>query len=173
MLQKYFWDPFMGVELVLHVDDFLVLGEEQDLTSSNQKLKEVYELKRKSLEVTSRTKMREHLGNALFVEWSLEATKSMFRSCVQCTRTEPCKALSSPMTLEDCTDDDWLAVCISQGPPDLSAAACQLATKMQKPTEHDWERLHRVQVRERLLAVRCLLPSATRGEWEREAHHGR
>ena len=80
---------------------------------------------------------------------------------------ETCKPVNSPMTAEDFKDDDRkkteaqrkvlpqstarlyrrgtaLAVYMSQNRPDLSAAACQLATRMQEPTEYDWERLKRL-----------------------------
>ena len=40
-----FWNPSTGVELVLHVDDFLVVGEEQALQDLTDKLQTVYELK--------------------------------------------------------------------------------------------------------------------------------
>ena len=40
-----FWNPSTGVELVLHVDDFLVVGEEQALQDLKEKLQAVYELK--------------------------------------------------------------------------------------------------------------------------------
>ena len=39
-----FWNPSTGVELVLHVDDFLVVGEEQVLQDLKDKLQAVYEL---------------------------------------------------------------------------------------------------------------------------------
>ena len=80
---------------------------------------------------------------------------------------ETCKPVNSPMTAEDFKDDDRkkteaqlkvlpqgaarlyrrgtaLAVYMSQDRPDLSAAACQLATRMQEPTEYDWERLEAI-----------------------------
>ena len=80
---------------------------------------------------------------------------------------ETCKPVNSPMTAEDFKDDDRmkmeaqlevlpqgaarlyrrgtaLAVYMSQDRPDLSAAACELATRMQDPTEYDWERLKRL-----------------------------
>ena len=82
-------------------------------------------------------------------------------------RMETCKPVNSPMTAEDFKDDDRkkteaqlkvlpqgaarlyrrgtaLAVYMSQDRPDLSAAACQLAARMQEPTEYDWERLKRL-----------------------------
>ena len=64
-----FWNPSTGVELVLHVDDFLVVGEEQALHDLKEKLQAVYELK----------------AVVLFVGrsgvWSWRATRSMFRNC--------------------------------------------------------------------------------------------
>ena len=80
---------------------------------------------------------------------------------------ETCKPVNSPMTAEDFKDDDRkkteaqlkvlpqgaarlyrrgtaFAVYMSQDRQDLSAAACQLATRMQEPTEYDWERLKRL-----------------------------
>ena len=75
--------------------------------------------------------------------------------------------MNTPMTAEDYKDDDSkktdfqrreltvaeaklyrrgtaLCVYISQDRGDISAATCQLATRMATPTEYDWERLKRV-----------------------------
>ena len=83
-----------------------------------------------------------------------------------CQETKGAPPMFSPMTAEDFKDDDRkkteaqmkvllqgtaglcrrgtaLAVYMSQDRPDFSAAACQLATRMQGPTEYDWERLKR------------------------------
>ena len=39
------WNLSIGVELVLHVNDFLVVGEEQALQNLKEKLQAAYELK--------------------------------------------------------------------------------------------------------------------------------
>ena len=97
----------------------------------------------------------------------MEGNEKHVQELLRCTGMETCKPVNSPMTAEDFKDDDRkkteaqlkvlpqgaarlyrrgtaLAVYMSQDRPDLSAAACQLATRMQEPTEYDWERLKRL-----------------------------
>ena len=97
----------------------------------------------------------------------LEGNEKHVQELLRCTGMETCKPVNSPMTAEDFRDDDRkkteaqlkvlpqgaarlyrrgtaLAVYMSQDRLDLSAAACQLATRMQEPTEYDWERLKRL-----------------------------
>ena len=159
------------VEITLHVDDFLVVGEEEHLMELKAALEKVYKLKGKVLGPDEGdSKEGVYLGRRIYWrEWGieLEGNPKHIQELLKTTGMESCKPVSSPMTAEDYKDDDSkktdlqrreltgaeaklyrrgtaLCVYISQDRGDISAATCQLATRMQTPTEYDWERLKRV-----------------------------
>ena len=108
---RVFWNPSAGVELVLHVDDFLVVGEEQALEDLKERLKAVYELKATIIgEGQSRPKGRNLSRVVLFVGrsgvWSWRANEKHVQELWRCTGMETCKPVNSPMTAEDFKDDD-------------------------------------------------------------------
>ena len=97
----------------------------------------------------------------------MEGNPKHIQELLKTSGMESCKSVNTPMTAEDYKDDDFkktdfqrreltvaeaklyrrgtaLCVYISQDRGDISAATCQLATKMATPTEYDWERLKRV-----------------------------
>ena len=95
-------------------------------------------------------------------DWGLklEGTENRAQNPSICTGMWTRRLVNSPMTAEDFKDDDWkkteaqqkvlpvgaarpdprgtaLAFYMSQGLPHLSAAACQLATRVQEPIADD------------------------------------
>ena len=80
------WNPSTPVELVLHVDDLLVVGEEQALQDLKEKLQAVYELKATIIgEGKADRKEGTYLGRNYSLAgvgfWCWRATRSMFRNC--------------------------------------------------------------------------------------------
>ena len=102
-----FWNPSTGVQLVLHVDDSLVVGEEQALQDKLQALHELKatiigwgEADRKEGNCPGRT--------IRWQEWclELEGNEKHVQELLRCTGMETCKPVNSPMTAEDFKDDD-------------------------------------------------------------------
>ena len=82
-----FWNPSTGVELVLHVDDFLVVGEEQALQDLKEKLQAVYELKATIIgEGTADRKEGTYLGRT--IRWqSLQLRAQRTLGWLTCSRS--------------------------------------------------------------------------------------
>ena len=80
-----FWNPTTGVELVLHVDDFLVGGEEQALQVLTDKSQAVYELKATIIRWVEVDRKEGTLQVVLYVGrsgvWNSRTTRSVFRNC--------------------------------------------------------------------------------------------
>ena len=88
-----FWHPSTGVALVLHVDDFLVSGEEQALQDLKDKVQAVHEL------------------TATSIGWGeagsgFEGNEKHVQELLRCTGMETGLHVNSPMTAEDFKDDD-------------------------------------------------------------------
>ena len=66
--------PSTGIEMVLHVDDFLVVGEEQALQDLKEKLQAVYELKATIIGGSKAVRKEgTYLGRTIrWQEWGLE-----------------------------------------------------------------------------------------------------
>ena len=159
------------VEITLHADDFLVMGEEEHPLELKTALEKVYKLKGKVLGPDEDdSKEGVYLGRRLqWCDWGIEmeGNPKHIQELLKTTGVESCKSVNTPMTAEDYKDDDSkktdfqrreltvaeaklyrrgtaLCVYISQDRGDISAATCQLATRFSTPTEYDWERLKRV-----------------------------
>ena len=88
------------VELVLHVDDFLVVGEEQALQDLTDKLQAVYELKATIIGWGEADGNEEtYLGCTVsWHEWglALEVNEKHAQELLRCTGMETCKPVNSP-----------------------------------------------------------------------------
>ena len=104
------WNPSTGVEMVLHVDDFLFVGEEQALQDLKEQLQAVYELKATIIggDKADRKEGTYQGRTIRWQEWSLEleGNEKHAQELLRCTGMETCKPVNSPMTAEDFKDDD-------------------------------------------------------------------
>ena len=98
------------VEITLHVDDFLVLGEEEHLLELSKALEKVYKLKGKVLGPDEGdSKEGVYLGRRLqWCDWGIEmeGNSKHIQELLKTTGMESCKSVNTPMTAEDCKDDD-------------------------------------------------------------------
>ena len=91
----------------MHVDDFLVVGEEQALQDLKEKLQAVYELKATIIgEGKADRKEGTYLGRTIRWQVELEGNEKHVQEQLRCTGMETCKPVNSPMTAEDFKDDD-------------------------------------------------------------------
>ncbi len=156
------------IELSVHVDDLLAVGEEGHLVWMEAELKKVYDL-RSMLLGPGRGDVKEakYLGRTLrWTEWGIEVQgdEKHLTELLRCTGLEGCRPVGTPLApedLKDVKDEDnekklnssetriyrkatALIVYISQDRPDLSVSACHLARFMQSPTQASWVKMKRV-----------------------------
>ena len=147
-----FFQPVKGTEIALHVDDFLVVGDEEDLIELRDKLRERYEMKATIVgPEEGDLKEGEFLGRTIrYKDWGIEVEGNAkhVRALLRCVGMEECRTVTTPMLAEDYKNDvrklkpqerrllnrhdarlyrrgTALAVYISQDRPDISAAACK------------------------------------------------
>ena len=117
-----------------------------------EKLQEVYELKA-TINGRDDTDRKEgtYLGHTTrWKEWGLEleGNEKHVQELFRCTGMETCKPVNSPMTAENCKDDDrkkteaqdCIAAYMSQDHLDLSAAAGQLVQRLERLRRHVYGR---------------------------------
>ena len=156
--------------LTLHVDDFLVSAEEDQLVWLRDSLKQHYELKAQIIGP------EDHLGKSVeylqrTIKWeddgvTVESDQRHVKELVRTMGMETCKVVNTPLTAQDMKDEPTekpeleaslnaqatrrfrrgaaIAVYLSQDRPDIAAASCHLARKMSAPNVRDEEKLRRV-----------------------------
>ena len=143
------------VEITLHIDDFLVVGEEE-----HRPWRKSTSSKERFLAQTKMTARRAPIWRILqWCDWGIEmeGNPKHIQELLKTTGMESSKSVNTQLTAEDCKDDDSkktdfqrreltvaeamlyrrgtaLCVYISQDCGDISAATCQLATRMATPT---------------------------------------
>ena len=165
-----YYHPERDVQIALHVDDFLVVGEEEDLIELRDALKQHYEMKATILGPDEGdAKQGEFLGRTIrYQDWGieLEGGNKHVHALLKSAGMESCRTVNTPMLAEDYKNDPKrlqvdekkalnnhdtklfrrgaaLTVYMAQDRPDICASACNLAGGMQQPTEKDWEKLKR------------------------------
>ena len=152
-----------GVELCLHVDDILAVGDLLDLTWVRSELEKHYTMKATilgpghALEAT-------YLGRTIRYEdsgVSLEHNEKHVTDLLETLGMVTCRGVETPIVPEEHRDDQddeeldassasryrrcaAIVVYLGQDRPDLSVAGCHLARGMATPTTSDWMRLKRV-----------------------------
>ena len=98
------------VGITLHVDDFMVVGEEEHLLELKAALSKVYKVKGKVLGPDEGdSKEGAYLGKRLlWCDWSLEmeGNPKHIQELLNATGMEFCKSVNTPMTAEDYKDHD-------------------------------------------------------------------
>ena len=93
------------VEITLHVDDFLVVGEEEHLLELKTALGKVYKLKGKVLGADEGdSKEGVYLGRRLqWCDWGIEmeGNPKHIQELLKTTGMESCESVNTPMTAED------------------------------------------------------------------------
>ena len=158
------------IVLCVHVDDFLVAGEEADLRWLQAALEEHYQLKA-SILGPERHLSQEVSFLKRTIVWAdrgiiVRGNTGHAEELIKTMGMQNCKTVSTPMSADDLKDDPAanpeqeqkledaearrfrrcaaLTVYMSQDRPDLSCSSCHLARKMSSPSIRDMEKLRRV-----------------------------
>ena len=98
------------VEITLHVDDFLVVGEDEHLHELKTALEKVYKLKGKVLGLDEDdNKEGVFLGRRFhWCDWGIEmeGNSKHIQELLKTTGMESCKSVNTPLRAEDYKDDD-------------------------------------------------------------------
>lgn len=156
------------LEISLHVDDFLAVGDEEGLLWLRESLAKAYTLKSTLIgPEPHHAKEVAYLGRT--IRWTprgveIEGNGKHVRDLLECLGMTGCRGVETPIAVEnirstkdaDPTDPELspsdasryrrcaaIIVYLSQDRPDLSMAACHLARGMAVPRESDLVRLKR------------------------------
>ena len=159
-----FYHKERDVRMVVHGDDFVITGREEDLKWTEDVLRRKYPLKMRGLLGPEPTDMKEATILNRCIRWNndgvtLEADPEHVKKMLEVTRMADCTSTTVPATKEEVTGEEVLlegpqrkayrsavarANYLSQDRPDIRFATKELCRRMADPSLADWRRLKKL-----------------------------